>query len=178
MRLLQQALAECGFRSVHGVGPSNEVLDRVYELRPDVILIDVESPTRDTLEQLTLIQRRQPYAVVLFTQDQQVQSIRAAVQSGVTAYVTSGISAEQVRPAIEVAMATFREFQSLRTELAEAKSSLGEMKLVQRAKAALMNQHSVTEAQAHQFLQRTAMNRKRRLADVAQDILSIQQLPT
>jgi response regulator NasT len=175
LRLLQDALIECGFAHVVCVNTSEDVLERVYATNPDVILIDVESPTRDTLEQLTLIQQKQPRPVVLFTQDQQVQSIQAAIRSGVSAYVTNGISAAEVRPAIEVAMETFRRFQALREELHATRNSLSEMKVVNRAKAMLMNEHKLTEEQAHQFLQRVAMNRKRKLVDVAREVLGVKQ---
>lgn len=172
MRLLQAALADCGFTAVICVRTTEDVLERVYATNPEVILIDVESPTRDTLEQLTLIQQHQPRPVVLFTQDQNVQSIHAAIRSGVSAYVTTGISATEVRPAIEVAMATFQRFQSLRGQVAGTGAELDSRALVERAKSVLMREHQLTEEQAYHLLRRTAMNRKRKLADVARDFLA------
>lgn len=172
MRLLQTALADCGFTAVVCVRTTEDVLERVYATNPDVILIDVESPTRDTLEQLTLVQQHQPRPVVLFTQDQQVQSIHAAIRSGVSAYVTADISAAEVRPAIELAMATFQRFQSLRGQVAATGAELDSRALVERAKSVLMRDHQLTEEQSYHLLRRTAMNRKRKLADVARDFLS------
>jgi response regulator NasT len=172
LRLLKDALIECGYARVTCVGTSEDVLERVYQTNPDVILIDVESPTRDTLEQLTLIQQVQPRPVVLFTQDQNVHSIRAAISSGVSAYVTAGISATEVRPAIEVAMATFKSFQQLREELATARASLSELKIIHRAKSILMDKQRVTEDQAYHFMRRLAMNRKRKLVEVAKDLIA------
>ncbi len=178
MRLLQTALADCGFTAVVCVRTAEDVLERVYATNPEVILIDVESPTRDTLEQLTLIQQHQPRPVVLFTQDQNVQSIHAAIRSGVSAYVTAGISAAEVRPAIDVAMATFQRYQALRGQMAGAGVELDGRALVERAKAVLMREHRLTEEQAYHLLRRTAMNRKRKLADVARDLLSTHSQPT
>ena len=172
MQSLRDALAKCGYVHIVCVFTSEDVLESVYATNPDVILIDVESPTRDTLEQLTLIQQARPKPVVLFTQDQKVQTIQAAIQSGVSAYVTAGISVSEVKPAIEVAMATFRNFQTLREELAMARSDLSEIKLINRAKGVVMDQQRLTEDQAYRVMQRAAMNRKVKLADVARDIIS------
>lgn len=174
MRLLRAALTDCGFTAVVCVRTTEDVLERVYATNPEVILIDVESPTRDTLEQLTLIQQHQPRPVVLFTQDQNVQSIHAAIRSGVSAYVTAGISASEVRPAIDVAMATFQRFQSLRGEVAGTQGEVEGRAQVERAKSLLMREHRLTEEQAYHLLRRTAMNRKRKLAEVARDLLSTQ----
>ncbi len=177
LRLLQTALADCGFTTVVCVRTTEDVLERVYATNPDIILIDVESPTRDTLEQLTLIQQHQPRPVVLFTQDQNVQSIHAAIRSGVSAYVTAGISAAEVRPAIEVAMATFQRFQSLRGNLTAVTDELDGRALVVRAKSLLMREHQLTEEEAYHLLRRTAMNRKQKLAAVARDFLANRSQP-
>ena len=172
MNLLRTALAECGFFSVTCVRTTDDVLERVYESNPDVILIDVESPTRDTLEQLTSIQRHQPKPVVLFTQDQKVQSIQAAIRSGVSAYVTTGISPTEVRPAIDVAMATFQQFQAVRHQATDTFAEVDSRAVVEQAKAVLMREHQLSEDQAYHLLRRTAMNRKTKLARVARDFLT------
>jgi response regulator NasT len=175
MELLRETLMECGFSQVICVSDCEDLLDRVHATNPDVILIDVESPRRDTLEQLSILNQWHPRPVVLFTQDQRVQTIEAAIRSGVTAYVTSGISPGEVRPALDVAMATFRSFQSLREQLLSVRTDLSETKLAQRAKGLLMEQQKLTEDQAHQLLRRLAMNRKTKLADIAREILSAAQ---
>jgi response regulator NasT len=172
MQLLREALAECGFSQAICVSACDDLLDAVFTSNPDLILIDVESPRRDTLEQLSLIQQWRPKPVVLFTQDQQVQTIEAAIRSGVTAYVTSGISASEVGPALDVAMATFRNFQRLRDELLAVRTDLSDTKLVQRAKALLMEQQRLNEDQAYHFIRRVAMNRRSKLAEVAREIIS------
>ena len=172
MHLLRATLIECGFTEIICVSRCEDLLDRVYEANPDLILIDVESPRRDTLEQLSLIQEWRPKPVILFTQDQKVQTIEAAIRSGVSAYVTSGISPGEVRPALDVAMATFRNFQGLRQELNSVRTDLAESKLIQRAKGLVMDHQKLTEDQAHHLLRRIAMNRKIKLADLAREILS------
>jgi response regulator NasT len=173
---LERALQDCGFTNVLRSRRATDVLEQVRQSNPDVILIDVESPTRDTLEQLTLIRDKQPRPVVLFTQDQTVQTIQAAIHSGVSAYVTAGISAEQVRPAIEVAIATFKQHQALRDELEQARADLTDRKAVERAKAILMSRHNLNDEQAYHLMRRFAMSRKRRLADVARDLIELAEL--
>lgn len=170
---LVQALVACGYEDVHWQEQVGSVFDAVMAINPDVILIDVESPSRDTLEQLTLVREKQPRPVVMFTQDQQVQSIQAAIESGVSAYMTNEIGAEQVRPAIEIAMATFQRFQRLSGELARARTDLENRKTIDRAKLALMKRHQLSEEEAYHFMRKFAMKRKKKLADVAHDILEL-----
>lgn len=173
---LVRALNVCGYHDVKCIGTQEVLTDESRLGNSDIILIDVESPTRDTLEQLTLIRDHQPKPVVLFTQDQNVQSIQAAIQSGVSAYVLDGISADQVRPAIEVAMATFKSFQQLRTELSEVRNTLEEQKVISRAKGVLMDKRKLSEDAAYHFLRRMAMNRKRRMGEVARDVIAFKDL--
>lgn len=173
---LIRALNVCGYQDVKCIGTQEVLTDESRLGNSDIILIDVESPTRDTLEQLTLIRDHQPKPVVLFTQDQNVQSIQAAIQSGVSAYVLDGISADQVRPAIEVAMATFKSFQQLRTELSEVRNTLEEQKVISRAKGVLMDKRKLSEDAAYHFLRRMAMNRKRRMGEVARDVIAFKDL--
>lgn len=173
---LIQALAACGYHDVHWLARVGSVFDSVKSIDPDVILIDVESPRRDTLEQLTLVREQHPRPVVMFTQDQKVQSIKAAIDSGVSAYMNNEIGTEQVQPAIEIAMATFRKYQEVSAELAQVRTDLQNQKTIERAKLALMKQHNLSEEQAYHFMRKFAMNRKKKIADVAQDILELTQL--
>ena len=175
-RMLTSALDICGYRSVAQIPTHGKIWEEIERLNPDVILIDVESPTRDTLEQLNWIRDRNPKPVVLFTQDTDVQSIRAAINSGVSAYVVDGIQAERVRPAIEIAMATFHSFQTLRDELDQTKATLEDQTAIDRAKALLSNTKGYTEDQAYHHLRKLAMNQKRKLADVSRRLLELEDL--
>lgn len=176
LRALVQALRVCGYENVSTIRTGDVMVDEIREANPDIILIDVESPTRDTLEQLTLIRREQPRPVVLFTQDHNVQSIHAAIQSGVSAYVLDGIVPDRVRPAIEIAMATFKSFQELRTELDQVRTSLEDQKVINRAKGILMKHRKLSEDEAHHFIRKMAMDRKRKISEAAQDIIALQDV--
>lgn len=178
LKLLGNALRSAGFERVHLMSDTSDILNSVIKLRPDVVLIEVESPNRDTLEQLTLVRDQQPTAVALITQDEEAQSIKSAVDSGVCAYTADGIAATQVRPVIEIAMATFQNFKRLRGELAEAKAELVNHKKIDRAKSLLMKVRGFSEEEAHRALRKLSMDRKRKLADVAEDILAMSKLFT
>lgn len=170
--LLRSSLHQAGYHDVVICPDTAELIQLVQRLRPSMVLIDVESPSRDTLEQLTLIRDRAPRPVILFSQDRELHTIEAAIASGVSAYVTDGIDPAHVMPAIGIAQATFRSLQSLRSELASTRADLAERKLVERAKGVLMRRHGWDEDQAYQHLRRAAMDQKRKLIDIADTILA------
>lgn len=172
LELLNESLRAAGFSNIHLLNETTDLLDKVLALHPDVILMEVESPSRDVLEQLNLVRSRQPTAVLMVSQDPKAQSIQAAVASGVCAYSVDGTSAAKVRPAIEVAMATFNSFKKLRGELAQAKTELSQHKRINRAKHILMEEKGMSEDQAHKALRKLSMDRKRKLVDVADDIIA------
>ena len=176
LELLITALHAAGFENVHSVRESGSLLNIVRATRPDVVLIEVESPTRDTLEQLTMIRDHAPTPVLIVAQDPQAQSIQAAVASGVCAYSVGGVSPERVKPAIEVAMATFATFKKLRDQLTQTREQLHQQKRIDRAKCILMQRKGLTEEQAHKALRKLAMDRKRKLADVADDLIAMEKL--
>lgn len=173
---LLDALRICGYERVSCVTTTVVIWDELERINPDVVLIDVESPTRDTLEQLTLIRDRLPKPVVLFTQDQNVQSIRAAIQSGVSAYVLDDASPDRVRPAIEIAMATFRSFQQIRQERDEAREGLQDQKALGRAKSILIRRRGMTEDEAYHHIRKLAMRRHKRIGQTAKDIIEMEDL--
>ena len=148
----------------------------VRATKPDVVLIDVESPSRDTLEQLRLIRDQAPTPVLMLAQDPQAQSIQDSVASGVCAYSVGSLSTDRVKPAIEVAMATFGSFKKLRDQLAEAREQLSEQKRIDRAKCILIQQKGLSEEEAHKALRKLAMDRKRKLVDVADDLIAMVKL--
>lgn len=152
-----------------------EVLEE-SELAPDVIVIDTDSPSRDTLKQVALLSERAPRPIVMFARDPAQEAIRQAVQAGVSAYVVDGIDAARVESIIDVARARFEEFQRLRGELAEARQSLSERKLVERAKGILMQRRGLSEEAAFAALRSMAMDRKARLVEAARSVIEAAQL--
>lgn len=176
--LLKSALRESGYAVSLHVGTTANLLARVREIEPDVIIIDRESPDRDTLEHVCSVTRDQPRPIVLFTQDGDRTIIQAAVRAGVSAYVVGGMSAERVRPILDVAMARFEQFQAMRQELDKAKLSLAERKQIERAKGIVMKSRSVDEEEAYVLLRKLAMDRNQRLAQVAENVIAMAELLT
>jgi len=104
---LTHILKECGYDCVVSCSPKDTIIDYVNDIDPQVILIDVLSPSRDTLEQLTTIRDEHPTPVVLLSQDDSIQTIESAFKCGVTAYVSRNITCAQAKPIIDTAMITF-----------------------------------------------------------------------
>ena len=173
---LNRILNECGYEYVTSCAPTDIILDHVSKFNPEVILIDVFSPSRDTLEQLTTIRDANPRPVVLLSQDDNMQTIEAAFKCGVTAYVSRDVTRSQAKPIIDTAMITFASFQSLKNELDEVREELQQKKIVEKAKGILMSDYDLSEEDAYQRLRKFAMDRKRSMSDVANQIIEIKKL--
>ena len=153
-----------------------ELFRRVAEHKPDVVLIDTESPSRDVLEQLAAMSSAAPRAVVLFTGDSRDDTIRAALRAGVSAYIVDGIAPGRLDPIMRVAMERFEADQKLRAELDETRGRLAERKLVERAKGILMKQRGLSEEEAFAALRSHAMDRGIRLGEAARQLIDIAAL--
>ncbi|HKK06251.1 MAG: ANTAR domain-containing protein [Gammaproteobacteria bacterium] len=174
--ILEQALADAGHAVVGRIAASEDLQAAVQRIEPDVIIIDMDSPDRDTLEHMRGISADRPKPIVMFAEDGDSATIEEAVRAGVSAYVVDGLNPGRVKPIMEVAIARFREFQALRQELADARHSLAERKDIERAKGILMQQRNWTEDEAYQALRKLAMDRNLRLAEVARNIIAVADL--
>ena len=178
--LLGEALTTAGHEVVASLSSPLELLRAVDALRPDVIVIDTESPTRDVLEHVVIVSQSSPRPIVMFASDSGSEAIRSAVRAGVSAYVVDGLDTTRVNSIVEVACARFeeyqREFRRLKIELAEANLKLSERKLVERAKGLLMQTRGVSEDEAYHALRKLAMSKKLRLGDVAQQVIDTAEL--
>lgn len=180
VRVIAEALIQQGHTVVGVLAEATRLHDAVAEMRPDVVIVDAESPTRDTLEHLALLHERAPRPVVVFAEDEAGQSMRAALQAGVSAYVVAGLSMERLAPVMEVARARFEQDQRLREELAAARGgdsgAQAARRLLTDAKRVLMKQQRIPEPEAHRRLQKLAMDRGESLAAVARQVLDAHHL--
>lgn len=174
--MLVQALEASEYTVVAHTASVTDLLPRAETVKPDVILIGADVPRQHMLTDVATISQKQSVPIVMFTRDNRSESIHAATQAGVSAYVVNGLSPERIQPIIEAAIARFREFQALAQELEKTKTSLAERKVIERAKGVVMEQRGCTEAEAYRLLQKMAMDQKKRLAEVAQDVLSITEV--
>ncbi|MBP1150512.1 ANTAR domain-containing protein [Methylocaldum sp. RMAD-M] len=174
--ILEQALHDAGHQVVARIKHGHNLLRELKECQPDMVIMDLEAPGRDTLEQMREISRDQPRPIILFSNKRDGDYIRQAVQAGVSAYVVDGLSQERIMPIVEVAMARFREFEALKRELHETKTQLADRKVVDKAKGILMQRKGMSEDEAYQLLRKAAMSRNMRIADVARTLLTLEGL--
>ena len=175
-RSLRIGLLEHGYNIV-AVLPADAYLpDRVAQIGPDMIIVDAESNARDTLEHVVMATRDARRPIVLFTQDEDMSHVGAAIAAGVTAYVVAGLAPERVKPVLDVAMARFQHEEALKRELADARAELSDRKVIDRAKGLLMSRNAMSETEAYARLRKTAMDKGLKLADVAQRILDVADL--
>ncbi|MDR3438214.1 ANTAR domain-containing protein [Telmatospirillum sp.] len=174
--LLSDALTAHGFQVVAVFATGADLPRQVAELEADIIVADLDSPDRDTLESMRQVTFDQARPVVMFSQDGNPETIRAAIEAGVSAYVVDGLKPERVRPVLDVAIARFAQFQELRSELDKARSTLAERKLVERAKGILMKRRGLGEEEAYKLMRKMAMDQKARLVDIANKIIEAAEL--
>lgn len=169
-------LALAGYQVAAILADSANLTREVERLAPDVILIETESPSRDTLEHLAVVHEHMPRPVVIFTQESEAETIREAVKAGVSAYVVDGLDPKRIKPVVEVARARFESHQNLRMELAEASKKLSDRKTIDRAKGILMKARNLDEDGAYHALRKLAMERGQTISRVARDVIDMARL--
>lgn len=174
--IIEEGLRDAGHAQVDVITEINEVAARIGELAPDVVIIDLENPNRDTLEHFFSLSRALQRPIAMFVDKADPGSIDAAVDAGVSAYVVDGMRKERVKPILDMAISRFRAFARLREELAAARSELEDRKTIDRAKSILMKQRGLSEDEAYALLRKTAMNQNRKIADIARSLVTAADL--
>ncbi len=170
--ILDAGLKEAGYSNVTLLATSTGLIDHIYKLDPDVILMDLDNPSRDVLEQMFQVSRAVRRPIAMFVEQSDKATIEAAIDAGVSAYIVDGLKKERVKPILEMTVSRFRAFDRLRTELEETKSALAERKVIEKAKGILMKSRGLDEAAAYALLRKTAMGQGKRLAEVAEGLVS------
>lgn len=173
---MEKLLHNLGHRIVARASKGDDLSKMVSQFLPDIIIIDMDSPDRDTLEQMQSISDDRPRPVVMFTNDDDSQTIKKAVKAGVTAYIVDGLQPNRVMPIMETAIARFNEFQTIKDELNKTRNTLEERKLIERAKGILMKQSDYDEEGAYKAMQKIAMSRNMKLVDLARSIIAAAEL--
>jgi response regulator NasT len=171
-----QSLRDADCDVVPFSGSLLEMEDAILREAPDVIMIDTESPSRDTLEHVCLYSQVCPRPVVMFTEDSDTEKLRQAVRAGVAAYVVAGLSAERVRPILEAAIARHEVQNELARELSQARTALEDREAIDRAKRLLIKQ-GLNEEEAYQRLRKLAMDSGSSMAEVARAFRRLQGAP-
>jgi two-component system, response regulator / RNA-binding antiterminator len=165
-------LLEAGYRRLVVVRDMQNLLHRILDEEPDVILIDLENPNRDVLEQMFQVSRVVQRPVAMFVDKSDSSMIEAAINAGVGAYVVDGLRKERVKAIVDMTVSRFNAFNRLRTELEDTRQQLSDRKIIDRAKGILMKEKSLDEDQAYTLMRTVAMQENLRLAQVAQSVVT------
>ena len=174
--ILEEGLREAGHVRVVHIADTGHLLARVYAIDPDVILIDLENPSRDVLEQMFQVSRIVKRPIAMFVDQSDTASIQASVDAGVSAYIVDGLKKERMKHILDLCISRFNAFSRLQGELERAKSALEERKVIDRAKGILMKLKGLTEEEAYVLMRSTAMREKKKMGEIAQSILTASEL--
>jgi response regulator NasT len=170
--IIEAGLRESGHDNVTVVYDIAGVARTIAAINPDVIVIDLENPNRDVLENMFQLSRTVQRPVAMFVDRADRASMEAAVEAGVSAYVVDGLKRERVKPILDMAIVRFNAFSRLSRELEEARSELEDRKVIERAKGILMTSKGLSEEDAYALLRKTAMNQNRKIAEIAQSLVT------
>jgi two-component system, response regulator / RNA-binding antiterminator len=174
--IIEKGLREAGYVRVDVIHDVTAVARRIGDAAPDVIIIDLENPNRDTLEHFFSLSRAVQRPIAMFVDRSDGTMIEKAVEAGVSAYVVDGLKKERIKPIMDMAISRFNAFARLTYELEQAKGELEDRKTIDKAKGLLMATRGLSEQDAYQLLRKTAMNQNRRLVDIAQALITAAQL--
>jgi two-component system, response regulator / RNA-binding antiterminator len=174
--ILEEGLREAGFTDVVRISEMQSLLAQIFAIDPDIILIDLENPSRDVLEQMFQVSRAVRRPIAMFVDQSDAASIQASVEAGVSAYIVDGLKKERMKPILDLCVSRFNAFARLQDELDRTKHALEERKVIDRAKGILMKLKGLTEDEAYVLLRSTAMREKKKIGEIAQSILTASEL--
>ena len=174
--MIVDGLRDAGDHDVIVIGDETGLSRRLSEINPDVVLIDLENPSRDVLEELALASGPMERPVAMFVDRSDGALTQAAIEAGVSAYIVDGLQKQRIKPIIDAAVARFQMFARVRSELAATKAALAERKTLDRAKGILMKSRGISEDEAYALIRRAAMDQGRKVAEVAQALITAAEL--
>ena len=174
--VLEDGLRSAGIGLVTVVNEMPNLLRRLVSIDPDVVIIDLENPSRDVLEQMFQVSRLVARPVAMFVDRSDSAMIQAAVDAGVSAYIVDGLRKERVRAIVDMAISRFNAFARMAKELEDARNELTARKVIERAKGILMTTRGFSEEEAYAALRKAAMSESRKLIDIAQSVVTAAHL--
>jgi response regulator NasT len=169
--ILEEGLRASGIDNVTLIHERTNLLRRLVDLDPDVVIIDLENPSRDELEQMFQVSRVVARPVAMFVDRSDTAMIEAAVDAGVSAYIVDGLKGERVKAIVDMAISRFNAFSRLQAELEAARNDLADRKIIDRAKGILMSSRNLGETEAYELLRKTAMSQNRKMAEIAKSVV-------
>ncbi|KAB2885106.1 MAG: ANTAR domain-containing protein [Pseudorhodoplanes sp.] len=174
--IIEEGLREAGYSHVVRVAETANLLARIYAIDPDVIVIDLENPSRDVLEQMFQVSRVVKRPIAMFVDQSDAASIQASVDAGVSAYIVGGLAKERVRSILDLCISRFNAFSRLQAELEQAKTALSDRKIIDRAKGILMKAKNLSEEEAYSLMRSTAMREKKKIVEIAQSVITAAEM--
>jgi len=174
--VVEEGLREAGFHDIFRVPPRGAFVADLEKLSPDVVIFDLGSPSRDMLEEMLAVSRALARPIAMFVDQSDDQMIAAAIDAGVSAYVVDGLRKDRVKPILDLAIRRFNAFANLQRELTEARTQLAERRIIDKAKLYLMSTRKLGEADAYALLRGTAMRQSKRIAEIAQALLTAAEI--
>lgn len=174
--MIEEGLREAGLSDLHIFLDRHGLAAKLEACSPDVVLMNLENPSRDMLEETFALSRALARPIAMFVDQSDESAIAEAVDAGISAYVVDGLRKERIKPVLDLAVRRFQAFNRLQTELAEARSQLAERKAVDQAKLILMKKRGLSEPDAYKLLRSHAMQSNRRIADIAESIVTAESL--
>lgn len=173
---LREMLTNLGYLVVAETGDGVSAVNTARELRPDLVIMDIKMPDLDGIEAAKVLTEERIAPVLLLTAFSQQELIEGAKEAGVVGYIVKPFRESELVPAIEVALARFREFKAIEKELTDTRSILETRKIVERAKGVLMDTQGLKEAEAFRKIQKLSMNTRKSMREVAEAILLANQV--
>ena len=168
---VSQRLAESGVREIVRLAPGKRLTDAIAEEAPDVVIVDMSRPDRDSLDGIREAHQQHPRPIVMFVDQDDAAFMEEAIDAGVSSYNLIGSAVPDVKPIVQAAVAIFRRYQKVAENLSKAETQLNERAIIQRAKALLMKEQRLAEPQAHRWLRQRAMNRGKRMVEIAAELI-------
>lgn len=174
--IIEEGLREAGYRQLIRLSATTGLIAAIEAHDPDVVVIDLEDPSRDALADMFLVSRHIRRPITMFVDQSDSASIEAAVEAGVSAYIVDGLKKERMQPILQTCISRFNAFRKLREELDEARSQLEDRKTIDQAKRIVMRLKGLSEDEAYALMRRTAMNEKRKLVDIARSLITAAEM--
>ncbi len=174
--MIVDSLNAAGDNDIFVISEVSGLARRLAERNPDVVIVDISSPTRDMIEELTLATAPMERPVAIFADQSDDSLTAAAIEAGVSAYVVDNLRPEKLHPVMSAAIARFNMFRRMREELAETKRALEERKVLDQAKGLLMKARGLNEDEAYGLLRKTAMDRGKKITEIAAALVTAADL--
>ena len=174
--IIEEGLAQLPDSELFVLTARHGLMAKIEEIAPDVVLIDLGNPSRDVLEEYFAVSRVVARPIAMFVDESDEEAIGASIDAGVSAYVVDGLAVGRIHSILDLAVRRFNAFARLQSDLAEAQGKLAERETIDRAKRILMQGKGVSEPEAYAELRRKAMSSNRRIAEIAEAVVTAHDL--